>query len=89
MKLETFIAYLEEHEREIEQGEPFVIQVTDRDIFEEKVVKALVAKPPKALAGAQDLWIKNKREELDPVPWKIKIIEEIDGLFLRPKQGIS
>jgi hypothetical protein len=89
VKLETYIKYLEKCQREIEQGEPVVIQVVDRDNFEEKVVKAILAKPPKALPGGNDLWVKNYREELEPVPWKIKIIEEVDGLFTASKLGID
>jgi hypothetical protein len=89
MKLEVFIRYLEEHEGEIERGDPFVIPVVDRENFEQKVVKAIVAKPPKALSGGNDLWIKNYREELDPVPWKIKVLEEVGGLFATGKLGID
>jgi hypothetical protein len=89
MKLEVFIRYLEEHEGEIERGDPFVIPVVDRENFEQKVVKAIVAKPPKALPGGNDLWIKNYREELDPVPWKIKVLEEVGGLFATGKLGID
>ncbi len=89
MKLETYIKYLEKCQREIEQGDPVVIPVVDRQNFEQKVVKAILAKPPKALPGGNDLWIKNYREELDPVPWKIKIIEEVSGLFTTPRLGID
>ena len=89
MKLETYIKYLEKCQREIEQGDPVVIQVVDRENFEEKVVKAIIAKPPKALPGGNDLWIKNYREEIDPVPWKIKVIEEVSGLFTTPRLGID
>jgi hypothetical protein len=89
VKLETYIKYLEKYQKEIEQGDPVVIQVVDRQNFEQKVVKAILAKPPKALPGGNDLWIKNYREELDPVPWKIKIIEEVSGLFTTPRLGID
>ena len=89
MKLETYIKYLEKYQKEIEQGDPVVIQVVDRQNFEQKVVKAILAKPPKALPGGNDLWIKNYREELDPVPWKIKVLEEVGGLFATRRLGID
>jgi hypothetical protein len=89
VKLETFIKYLEKCDKEIDQGDPVVIQVVDRENFEQKVVKAIIAKPPKKLPGGKDLWIKNYREELDPVPWKIKIIEEVNGLFTTSRYGID
>ena len=89
MKLETYFGYLDERKAEIERGEPIEVQVVDREIFETKVVKAIVAKSSEALPDGQDLWIKNEREELDPTPWKIKIIEEKkDDIFTRPFRGL-
>ena len=88
MKLEAFLPYLEEHKAEIERGEPFSIQVVDRDIFEEKVVKAIVAKSPEALPDGEDLWVKDDREEISPVPWRIKILEETTDIWTRPSRGL-
>lgn len=89
MKLETYIRYLEEQKADIEGGKPVIIQVVDRDIFEAKTVKAIIAKTPEALPEGEDLWIKDDKEEIDPVPWKIKIIEETGDLFSRPSRGAT
>jgi hypothetical protein len=88
MVLETYIKYLREHMAEIEEGRPITIQVTDREIFEQRVVKAIIARSPDKLPEGEDLWIKNEREEIDPVPWRIKIIEESNDLFIRPPEGL-
>jgi hypothetical protein len=88
MVLETYIKYLREHMAEIEEGRPITIQVTDREIFEQRVVKAIIARSPDKLPEGEDLWIKNEREEIDPVPWRIKIIEESSDLFIRPPEGL-
>ena len=89
MELETYIKYLEEQMGEIEAGRPIMIQVTDREIFEQKVVKAIITRSPDKLPDGENLWIKNEREEIGPVPWKIKIIEETNDLFMRPPEGLS
>jgi hypothetical protein len=73
---------------DIEAGKPITIQITDRDIFEKRVVKAIIAKSPDKLPDGDDLWIKNEREEIGAVPWKIKILEETGDLFLRPPEGL-
>ena len=88
MELETYIKYLEEQMGEIEAGRPITIQVTDREIFEQKVVKAIITRSPDKLPDGENLWIKNEREEIGPVPWKIKIIEETSDLFMRPPEGL-
>jgi hypothetical protein len=89
MTLETYIRYLEERKADIEAGKPITIQVVDRDIFEAKTVKAIIAETPAALPDGEDLWIKNDREELAPVPWRIKIIEETGEIFSRPNRGAA
>ncbi len=87
MTLETYIRYLEERKTDIESGKPVVIQVVDRDIFEAKTVRAIIAKTPDALPDGEDLWIKDDKEELAPVPWRIKILEETGEIFARPSRG--
>ena len=87
MKLESYRIYLEEHKAEIEEGKPLIIEVTDSDIFEKKLVKAIVAKSPEALPDGQDLWIRDEQTNIAAKPWRIKIIEEIDDLFTRKGQG--
>jgi len=89
MKLEVFIEYLREHEDEIKRGEPFKIQVVDRDIFEEKVVEAIVVESAEAMPDGEDLWIKDEKEVLGPVPWKIKIIREMPDLLTRQSPGLG
>jgi hypothetical protein len=89
MILETYIRYLEEQMGDIEAGKPVTIQVTDREIFEQKVVKAIIAKSPDKLPEGENLWIKNEREEIGAVPWRIKVIEETGDLFIRPPEGLT
>ena len=89
MKLEAFLPYLEEYKAEIERGEPITIQVVDRDIFEEKVVKALVSKSHEAFPDGEDLWVKNDREEISPIPWRVKILEETNDIWARPSRGLG
>lgn len=85
MKLECYAVYLEEHKAEIEAGKPFMVEVIDRDIFEKKVVKAIVAKTCEALPDGDNLWIRDEKTELSPTPWKIKILEETSDLFARKR----
>ena len=86
MNLEGYTVYLAEHKAEIESGSPFILEVMDTDKFEKKVVKAIVAQSPEALPDGQDLWIRDEKAELAPTPWRIKIIQEINGLFTRKPQ---
>ena len=89
MTLETYVRYLEEQKADIESGRPVVIQVVDRDIFEAKTVRAIIAKTLEALPDGEDLWIKDDKEELAPVPWRIKILEETGEIFARPSRGAA
>ena len=74
MTLETYIRYIEERKADIVSGKPVIIQVVDRDIFEAKTVRAIIAQDADALPDGVDLWIKDDKEELAPVPWRIKIL---------------
>ncbi len=89
MVLEAYIKDLEAQMAEIEAGRPVTIQVTDREIFEKKTVKAVIAKSADKLPDGENLFIKNEREEIGPVPWRIKIIEESSDLFLRAPEGLT
>lgn len=83
MDWETYLHYLEPFQREIKEGAPFVLEVVNQSIYEKKRVKAIVCKDFDSLSGADRLWIRNKKEELDPKFWGIEILEEMSGLMLQ------
>ena len=87
MKLESYTVYLEEHKMEINEGKPFILEVTDSDKYEKKVFKTIVAHSTEALPDGQELWVRDKKTELAPNPLRIKIIEEINDLFTRKGEG--
>lgn len=80
---EVYLHYLEDDMKDIEAGKPINVELTDQDIYEKKMVKAIIAKNKDDMPDGDNLWIKNQREELDPVPWKVKVIEEVGDLLYR------
>jgi hypothetical protein len=85
---EVYEAYLDGHEGEIERREPFIMEVRDLAEFTRKVVRARVAQPPERLPAAQDLWVRNyKDDSIRPEPWSIEILEELDEEEVKPVRG--
>lgn len=82
MAYEAYIGYLTDSSQqtrpEVKAGEPFVIELRDLDTFERLVVRALVAEPPATVEGGQELWVLDWVENRKPVPWSIRVLEEID-----------
>lgn len=82
MAYEAYIGYLtdaaQQTRPEVKSGEPFVIELRDLDTFERLVVRAIVAEPPGAVEGGQELWVLDWVENRKPVPWSIRVLEEID-----------
>ena len=82
MPYEAYIGYLtdasQKTRREVGAGEPFVIELRNLDTFERLVVRALVAEPPAKLESGEELWVLDWVENRKPVPWSIRVLEELD-----------
>jgi hypothetical protein len=82
MAYEAYIGYLtdasQNTRREIMAGEPFVIELRNLDTFERLVVRALVAEPPAKVEAGEELWVLDWVENRRPVPWSIRVLEELD-----------
>lgn len=53
--------------------------------YDTRVVKAIVASSTNKLPEGDILWLRYQRGSLRPEPWRIKIIEEREGLLLKEK----
>lgn len=82
MPYEVYIGYVTDSSqrtrREIAAGEPLVMEIRDLDTFERLVVRALVAEPPGLVELGDELWILDWVENRQPVPWSIRVLEELD-----------
>lgn len=82
MPFEAYIGYLTDAAQktrpEVAAGEPFVIEIRDLDTFERLVVRAVVAEPPGQVDGGDALWVLDWVEAKQPVPWSIRVLEELD-----------
>lgn len=82
MPYEVYIGYVTDAAQktrpEVVSGEPFVVEVRDLDTFERLVVRAQVAEPPNTIEGGDELWVLDWVEAKQPVPWSIKVLEEVD-----------
>jgi len=83
---ETYCGYLVGLEREITQGEEVILEVRDRERWERKVVRAVIARPPSNLEGGERLWVRDQKERYLPLPWSIRIIKELDPDEVEPQR---
>lgn len=77
---EVFQAYLDKQVKKIEKGEAVVLEVRDLSDFTRKVVKAKVNKSKEILPNGVDLWVHNLKDEIEPEPWVIEVVEELDEM---------
>ena len=82
MPYEVYIGYVtdasQRTRREVADGEPVVMEIRDLDTFERLIVRALVAEPPERVEMGDELWVLDWVENRQPVPWSIRILEELD-----------
>lgn len=83
---EIYEAYLDGHEKEIEEEREFIVEVRDLAQLCRKVLKARVSRRQSAFPQGCDLWIRNYKEELQFQPWSIAVIEEMDD-DMQPVRG--
>ena len=83
---EIYEVYLQGHEKDIEEGNPFEMEVKERVAFMRMVVKARVARSKESLPAGEELWIRSyDRDELQEIPWVIEIVEELDDDHIVPR----
>ena len=83
---EIYEVYLQGHEKDIEEGNPFEMEIKDRATFARMVVKAKVAKTKDNLPNGEVLWIRSyEKDEVQPEPWVIEIVEELDDDHIVPR----
>ncbi len=78
MPFEAYIGYVADKDKEVEAGDPVVVEVRDLDTFERKIVRAVIAKPGQSLADSDQLWILDWVESRMTEPWGIRVLEELD-----------
>jgi phenylphosphate carboxylase gamma subunit len=71
------------------EGKELVLAIRDltpgNRKYDTRVVKAVVASSPDKLPDSDVLWLRFQRGSLRPEPWRIKIIEETEGLLFKNK----
>ena len=83
---EIYEVYLQGHDKDIDDGNPFEMEIKDRSTFARMVVKAKVARSKEALPSGQELWIRSyDRDEVIEDPWAIEIVEELDDDHIVPR----
>jgi hypothetical protein len=83
---EIYEVYLQGHDKDIDGGNPFEMEIKDRATFARMVVKAKVARSKDALPSGQELWIRSyDRDEVMEEPWAIEIVEELDDDHIVPR----
>lgn len=82
---EVFQVYVDKQDEKIKKGEPVILEVRDLNDFTRKVVKAKVEKSKKALPNGVDLWVHNLKDEIEPDPWVIEVLEELDEMDFSPE----
>ena len=75
---EVLEEYIHGQRAEIDQGNPVIVEVRDRDTFERQVVKAKIAAPGTDLEGSDQLILRDLAENVSADDWKIAILEELD-----------
>lgn len=75
---EVFHSFLDANSEAIESGQPILLEVTDLDTLEKKVVRALVKERAEQSEGWSELWVRDKEDKIQPQPWAIKVLEELD-----------
>lgn len=87
---EIYEVYLQGHEKDIEEGNPFEMEIKERASFRRMVVKARVSRPKEGPTSGQDLWIRSyEKDEVQEIPWAIEIVEDLDDDYIvpRPDEG--
>jgi hypothetical protein len=87
---EIYEVYLQGHEKDVNEGNPFEMEIRDRATFNRIVVKAKVARSKNDLPSGEDLWIRSyDKDEVKEEPWVIKIVEVLDDDYIvpRPDEG--
>lgn len=79
--------YVEAQQGDIDEGNPVIVEVRDRDTFERLVVRAMIAPPGQELDGGDQLVLRDLAENVAADDWAIKIIEELDpeSVEIRPQ----
>jgi transcriptional regulator with XRE-family HTH domain len=70
--------YVHGQRADIDQGNPVIVEVRDRDTFERLVVKAKIAPPGADLEGGEQLVLRDLAENVSADDWKIVVLEELD-----------
>lgn len=83
---EIYEAYLDGHDQEINEGREFIVEVRDLAELCRKVLNAKISRKSDAFTDGCNLWVKNYKEELQPEPWSIYVIEEMDD-DIQPMRG--
>ena len=83
---EIYEVYLMGHDKDIEEGNPFEMEIKDRETFTRMVVKAKVAKEKDALSNPEPLYIRDyQKDEEKPGNWFIEIVEELPDDHIVPR----
>lgn len=83
---EVYGLYLEDLLEEIRQDQPVVLEVRDLNDLSRKVVRARVKERPEELTGAEQLWVRNVKDEITDQYWAIQVIEELPDDAFCPKR---
>ena len=82
---EVYWMYVEDLLEEIKQDQEVVLEVRDLSEFTRKVVRAQVKENAEDLPGAEQLWIRNLKDEITDQCWAIKIVEELPDDAFNPR----
>ncbi len=83
---EVYEVYLFGHEKDIEEGNPFEMELKDRATYERKVVKAKVSREKEKLNNPAPLYVRDyQKDEEKPGNLWIEIVEELPDDYIVPR----
>jgi len=76
MEWETSLEAIEGHERDVENFQPFDLEIFDEN-YEHVYVRAILSKSPEKIPEGDILWMQDYKGKREPDPWRIKILERL------------
>ena len=74
---EIYDGNVKDNEKNIEEGNPIIVEVRDLTDFTRKIVKAVISRTQDSIPNGVDLWFKDKDDKLVLDPGSISVIEEV------------
>ena len=84
---ELLLENVYEEQDKIDKGEAVKTEIFDRETYEIKYISAIISKDPAKLPDGEKLWVRNLQGHLEPEPWAIQILEELDKFWFDERRS--